>query len=63
VRFAQLGIILACASVCSAQPAAPPKVLALVRQQFKSGQAHTRERLERATSAAYNRLDIPFYWM
>jgi hypothetical protein len=63
VRFAWLLIVFACASVCSAQPAAPPKVLLLTRQQFKSGQAHVRERLERATSAAYNRLDIPFYWM
>jgi hypothetical protein len=64
VLSVRLLIIVACASTCSsAQPAAPPKILALVRQQFKSGQAHTRERLERATSAAYNRLDIPFYWM
>jgi len=56
-------IIVACASICNAQPAAPPKVLVLARQQFKSGQAHTRERLERAISAAYNRLDVPVYWM
>jgi hypothetical protein len=63
VPYVRLLIIVACASICNAQPAAPPKVLALVRQQFKPGQAHTRERLERAISAASNRLDVPVYWM
>jgi hypothetical protein len=63
VPSVRLLIIVACASICNAQPAAPPKVLVLARQQFKSGQAHTRQRLERATSAAYNRLDVPVYWM
>ena len=56
-------IILACASFCSAQPAAPPKILLLARQQFKSGKGPARERLERATAAAYNKLDVPVYWM
>jgi hypothetical protein len=56
-------LFLACVSLCSAQPAAPPKVLLLVRQQFKSGKAHERERLERATAAIYNRLEVPVYWM
>ncbi len=60
---ARLPMILACASVCGAQPAAPPKILLVVRQQFKSGKAHARERLERATAAIYNRLDVPVYWM
>jgi len=66
-------MILACVSVCRAQPAAspsvspppasPPKILRLVRQQFKPGKSHARERLERATAAAYNRLGVPVYWM
>lgn len=56
-------IILACASICFAQPSAPPHVLLLVRQQFKSGKGPARERLERATAAAYNKLDVPVYWI
>lgn len=56
-------IILACESICFAQPAAPPKVLLLVRQQFKSGRGPARERMERATAAEYNKLDVPIYWM
>ena len=48
---------------CAAQPAAPPKVLLLVRQQFKPAKSHARERLERATAALYNRLEVPVYWM
>ena len=56
-------MLLACASLASAQPAAPPKVLLLVRQQFKIGRAYARERLERATAAIYNRLEVPSYWM
>lgn len=61
-------IVLACASLCRAQPAAPPpaappKVLLLVHQQFKPGKSRARERLERATAAAYNRLEVPVYWM
>jgi hypothetical protein len=60
---ARLLMLLACASVASAQPAAPPKVLLLVRQQFKIGRAHARERLERAKAAIYNRLEVPNYWM
>ena len=35
--------------LCCAQPAAPPKVLLLARQQFKAGKGPARERLERAT--------------
>jgi hypothetical protein len=38
-------------------------VLRLVRQQFKAGSSHARERLERATAALYNRLEVPVYWM
>jgi hypothetical protein len=60
VRFL---LVLACASFCSAQPAAPPKVLVLVRQQFKTGKSAEREKLERITAAIYNRLDVPVYWM
>jgi hypothetical protein len=61
--MARVLIILACATLCKAQPAAPPKVLLLVRQQFKPGKVQVRERLERATSAVYNRLEVPVYWM
>ena len=55
-------------SLCHAQPAAPgpaspPQVLVLVRQQSKSGKSHARQRLERAKSAVYNRLEVPGYWM
>jgi hypothetical protein len=61
-------LCLACAFLCRAQvvspsPASPPKVLLLVRQQFKAGRSHARERLERATAALYNRLEVPVYWM
>jgi hypothetical protein len=63
VLIARLPIILACACFCSAQPAAPPKVLLLVRQQFKPEKGHARERLERAIAAAYNHLEVPVYWM
>jgi hypothetical protein len=66
-------LILACVPLCGAQPAAsppvspppasPPKILLLVRQQFKPGKSHVRERLERATASAYNRLEVPVYWM
>jgi hypothetical protein len=68
VLSARLSIILAAASFCGAQaitpaPGAPPKVLLLVRQQFKSEKTRARERLERATAALYNRLDVPVYWM
>ena len=64
----RLLIVLVCASFCRAQPAAPspaspPKVLLLVRQRFKSAKARARERLERATVAIYNRLEVPVYWM
>jgi hypothetical protein len=58
-----MALCLTCFSVCSAQPAAPPKILLLVRQQFKPGKVPARERLERATSAVYNRLEVPVYWM
>lgn len=65
---ARVLIILVCASLCRAQrvppsPASPPKILLLVRQQFKPGRSNARERLERATAAIYNRLDVPVYWM
>lgn len=63
MRHGRWLIILACASLCFAQPPAPPKVLLLVRQQFKTGRSGARERLERATAAAYNQLDVPVYWM
>jgi hypothetical protein len=68
VPSARLPIILACVSLCNAQPAgpppaSPPKVLLLVRQQFKPEKTHTRERLERAASALYNRLEVPLYWV
>jgi len=63
VPYRRLLIVLACASLCGAQPAAPPKVLLLVRQQFKSDKGRARERLARATAAAYNKLDVPVYWM
>jgi hypothetical protein len=61
-------LILACASLCGAQPtaaspASPPKILLLVRQQFKPGMGLHRERLERAMSRACNSLDVPIYWM
>jgi hypothetical protein len=60
-------LILACASLCGAQPtaspASPPKILLLVRQQFKPGTGLHRERLERAMSRACNSLDVPIYWM
>jgi hypothetical protein len=60
-------LILACASLCGAQPtaspASPPKILLLVRQQFKPGTGLHRERLERAMSRACNSLDAPIYWM
>ena len=59
----RLLIALACASFCGAQPAAPPKVLVLVRQQFKTGKTAEREKLERITAAIFNRLDVPVYWM
>lgn len=59
IAFAGLGLALECA----AQPAGPPKVLLLVRQQFKPAKSHARERLERATAALYNRLEVPVYWM
>lgn len=59
VALAGLGLAIECA----AQPAAPPKVLLLVRQQFKPAKSHARERLERATAALYNRLEVPVYWM
>jgi hypothetical protein len=60
---ARFSIVLACTSFCGAQPAAPPKVLVLVRQQFKAGKSAEREKLERITAAIYNRLDVPVYWM
>jgi hypothetical protein len=63
VPSARLLIVLACASFAAAQPAAPPKILLLVRQQFKSGKSGAHERLERATAAEYNRLEVPIYWM
>jgi hypothetical protein len=61
-------LILACATLCGAQPtaaspASPPKILLLVRQQFKPGMGLHRERLERAMSRACNSLDVPVYWM
>jgi len=55
--------VFACASICFAQPVVSQKVLLLVRQQFKPGRGAARQRLERATAAAYNRLDVPVYWM
>jgi hypothetical protein len=65
VRPARFLLILACASLCGAQPtaASPPKILLLVRQQFKPGTGLHRERLERAMSRACNSLDVPIYWM
>jgi hypothetical protein len=68
VRPARFLLILACASLCGAQPtaaspASPPKILLLVRQQFKPGMGLHRERLERAMSRSYNSLDVPIYWM
>jgi hypothetical protein len=66
VRPARFLIALACASPWAAaapRPAAPPKVLLLTRQQFKPARAHVRERLQRATAAIYNRLDVPVYWL
>jgi hypothetical protein len=67
VPAARVLVILACTCLCGArgraQPAAPPKILLLVRQQFKPGQIQVRERLERATSAVYNHLEVPVYWM
>ena len=59
----RLVIALLCAWVCGAQPAAPPKVLVLVRQQFKPTMSQARERMERANAAACNRLDVPAYWL
>jgi hypothetical protein len=35
----------------------------LVRQQFKPGQGRARERLERASAALYNHLEVPVYWI
>jgi len=68
VRPERFLLILACASLCGAQPtaaspASPPKILLLVRQQFKLGMGLHRERLERAMSRACNSLDVPIYWM
>jgi len=68
VSAARVLVILTCASLCRAQsaapsPASPPKILLLVRQQFKPGRTRARDRWERATSAAYNRLEVPVYWM
>ncbi len=64
MRTARLLIALVCASLWGDPPAAaPPKVLLLTRQQFKPGRAHARERLERATVAIYNQLDVPVYWL
>lgn len=65
MRPARFLLILACASLCGAQPtaASPPKILLLVRQQFKPGTGLHRERLERAMSRACNSLDVPIYWM
>lgn len=64
VRFL---IALACAcallSAAAPPPAAPPKILLLTRQQFKPARAHARERLERATAAIYNQLNVPIYWL
>jgi hypothetical protein len=57
------GSQLGSAQVVSPSPASPPKILRLVRQQFKPGRSHARERLERATTALYNRLEVPVYWM
>jgi len=66
-------MILVCAPLFGAQPAAPPtvspspasppKILMLVRQQFKPAKNLARDRLQRATAAAYNRLDVPVYWL
>jgi hypothetical protein len=61
-------MILACVPLCRAQPvssspASPPKILLLVRQQLKPAKARARERLERATAAAYNRLEVPVSWL
>jgi len=68
VSAARVLVILACASFCWAQsaapsPASPPNILLLVRQQFKPERTYARDRLERAISAAYNRLEVPVYWM
>ncbi len=64
MRAVRFLIALACAPLWGDSPAAaPPKVLLLTRQQFKPAQAHARERLERATAAIYNRLDVPIYWL
>jgi hypothetical protein len=58
-----IALALALVAAAAPPPAAPPKVLLLTRQQFKPGRAHARERLERATAAIYNRLDVPVYWL
>ena len=68
MHAARFLIALACVALwggpsSTTPPAAPPKVLLLTRQQFKPARVHARERLERATAAIYNRLDVPVYWL
>jgi hypothetical protein len=65
-------VLLACApsvaaqteTTASASPALPaPKMLLLVWQEFKFGQAGARQKLEVASARAYDRLNVPVTWI
>jgi hypothetical protein len=63
-------LLLACASRLSAQvddspniAGTPPKLLLLVHQEFKSGKAAERRKIEVAISRACDPLDVPNAWI
>jgi hypothetical protein len=65
-----LFLLLACASVASAQEQAtsgdatsPPNMLLLVRQEIKFGKAAERRKLEIASARDYDRLKVPISWI
>jgi hypothetical protein len=63
-------LLLSNASVSRAQvddspniAAAPPRMLLLVHQQTKFGSEDERRKLGVATTRAYDRLDVPNFWI
>jgi hypothetical protein len=63
-------LVSACASTVSAQvedfpnlAGTPPKVLLLVHQEFKSGKAGERQKLEAAISRACDHVSVPNSWI
>jgi hypothetical protein len=63
-------LLSVCASIASAQvedfpnlAGTPPKLLLLVHQEFKSGKAGERQKLEVAISRACDRVNVPNSWI